>query len=188
MFQKSNVNTELLTTLYLRGDPIEDIAAVVGLKRGASVSSWAKRLGLPMRNNFGEKAVLHENFRADRRAGMTIREIADKYGVSIYDVNRVTIPSRLAQNDRKLANIARRAERDAKIVDMRKAGAKVADIAEDFGVSEATVGAVIKKAGLPVGKIRAKAKTEAVPEPARVKIRFSAAPEAVAKYAARAAK
>ena len=94
---KRKCNVELLEKLYLDGVPVEEIANRVGLDQGASVSSWAKRLALPLRNVRGVNDARDSAIYAAAKAGASREDLAELHGVSPSTIRKTV--QRLARGE-----------------------------------------------------------------------------------------
>ena len=90
-------NVELMAELYSAGMPVDEIAPRVGLDRGASVSSWAKRLGLPLRNVRGVNDARDSAIYAAAKAGASREDLAELHGVSPSTIRKTV--QRLAREE-----------------------------------------------------------------------------------------
>ena len=89
MSRKRKCNTELLKQLYLDGMAVDDIAPKVGLQTGASVSWWASKIGLPLRNVRGVNDDRDAAIYAAAKAGAHRNELAELHGISPSTVRNI---------------------------------------------------------------------------------------------------
>ena len=94
---KRKCNVELLEKLYLDGVPVEEIANRVGLDQGASVSSWAKRLALPLRNERGVSDARDSAIYTAAKAGANRKDLAKQHGISLSTIHKAV--QRLAREE-----------------------------------------------------------------------------------------
>lgn len=88
---KRKCNVQLLKTLYSAGVPVDEIAPQVGLAYGGSVSSWAVRLGLPLRNIAGRTVERDAAIYEDSKRGVAINDLAEQHQISPRTVQNVIL-------------------------------------------------------------------------------------------------
>lgn len=113
MSRKRKCNTELLKQLYLDGMAVDDIAPKVGLQTGASVSWWASKIGLPLRNVRGVNDDRDAAIYAASKAGVHRNELAELHGISPRTVEKIIQQQRRAENGP--SRVSRKGNRAAKV-------------------------------------------------------------------------
>jgi hypothetical protein len=133
---KRKCNVELLETLYRAGITVDEIAPQVGLRMGASVSTWAVKLGLPLRNVAGKTAERDAAIYAASKRGASKAALAEEYELSPRTVQNVILRAYREEHGQQRA--ARRPAPPIKplvVVDVRiKPKAKI-----KFGFSPAAI-------------------------------------------------
>lgn len=85
----SRVDNARLKEMYADGATFDEIAAEFGLKHSASVQFYVNRLRLPKRRDKAKTARRNARLFSDMVHGMTAKDAAEKYGLSLRTVFRI---------------------------------------------------------------------------------------------------
>jgi DNA-binding CsgD family transcriptional regulator len=137
------------------GATLQAIGEQFGLGRG-SVRTILKRAGVPP----GRRGLLPGSHNPERdariaemrRGGATVQEIGEQYGLHdarVYQIlHHAGIRCRLPGPPRSATRVAHSAERDARIVELRRDGMALAAISKQFGLSGSGVRRILKQNGV----------------------------------------